>query len=199
MIRPSRVWISSISARPRPCAVPPSIWPSTAVRVERPADVLRGADPDDPGESEVDVHLGDDASSRARERDVRALAGDLAGLGIERRRRAGAGRRARRRPRRAVRRSRSSAPPGTRAHGASPPSTSCRDADAEPAEPTVAVVRGASAPRRCPARSARPGGSPPSRPARPPPPRSGPRAQPVARQGRARRCSRRSPPSSRCS
>jgi protein-S-isoprenylcysteine O-methyltransferase Ste14 len=30
VIRPSRVWISSISARPRPCAVPPSIWPSTA-------------------------------------------------------------------------------------------------------------------------------------------------------------------------
>ena len=30
VIRPSRVWISSISASPRPCAVPPSIWPSTA-------------------------------------------------------------------------------------------------------------------------------------------------------------------------
>jgi hypothetical protein len=30
VIRPSRVWISSISASPRPWAVPPSIWPWTA-------------------------------------------------------------------------------------------------------------------------------------------------------------------------
>jgi hypothetical protein len=30
VIRPSRVWISSISASPIPCAVPPSIWPITA-------------------------------------------------------------------------------------------------------------------------------------------------------------------------
>ncbi len=34
---PSRVWISSISASPRPWAMPPSIWPSTAWRVDRAA------------------------------------------------------------------------------------------------------------------------------------------------------------------
>ena len=86
VISPSRVWISSISASPRPCAVPPSIWPVDRLRVHRLADVLRGADPDDAREPELDVDLGDDAHRRARVGDVRALAGDLSGLRIERRR-----------------------------------------------------------------------------------------------------------------
>ena len=55
------------------------------LRVERLADVLRRADPDDAREAELDVHLGDDAHRRADERDVGALARDLAGLGVERR------------------------------------------------------------------------------------------------------------------
>ena len=85
-IRPSRVWISSISARPRPCAVPPSIWPIDRLRVERAADVLRRADPDDAGQAEVDVDLGDDPHRRRRKLHVGALAGDLAGFRVERRR-----------------------------------------------------------------------------------------------------------------
>ena len=55
-------------------------------RVDRLADVLRRPDPDEPCEAELDVDLGDDAHRRDREGDVRALGGDLAGLGIERRR-----------------------------------------------------------------------------------------------------------------
>ena len=86
VISPSRVWISSISASPRPCAVPPSIWPSTACGLSGRADVLRRADPDDARQAELDVDLGDDAHRGAREGDVGALARDLAGLGIERRR-----------------------------------------------------------------------------------------------------------------
>ena len=66
--------------------MPPSIWPSTAVRLERVADVLRGADPDDAREAELDVDLDDDAHRGDRERDVRLPVGDLARLGIERER-----------------------------------------------------------------------------------------------------------------
>jgi hypothetical protein len=47
---------------------------------------LCGSDPDDAGEAEVDVDLGDHAHSVDSEGDMCALAGDLAGLGIERRR-----------------------------------------------------------------------------------------------------------------
>ena len=54
-------------------------------RVDRLADVLRGADPDDAGEAELDVDLGDDAHRGHGEGDVGALARDLAGLGVERR------------------------------------------------------------------------------------------------------------------
>ena len=85
VISPSRVWISSISASPRPCAVPPSIWPSTACGLIGLADVLRGADPDDARQAELDVHLGDDLHRGARERDVRGQLADLARLGVERR------------------------------------------------------------------------------------------------------------------
>ena len=112
-------------------------------RVDRLADVLRRADPDDARQAELDVDLDDDAHRGDRERDVGALAGDLPGLRVERRRArmpvdaldvdlvAPAARAPR-------------APRGTR-HGPRPrPSTSCRDADAEPAEPTAAVVCGAS-------------------------------------------------------
>src|SRR5581483_4350162 len=53
------------------------------LRVDRPADVLRRADPDHAREPEVDVDLGDDPHGGDRERDVRALAGGLAGLGVE--------------------------------------------------------------------------------------------------------------------
>ena len=66
--------------------MPPSIWPSTGLRVDRLADVLRGADPDDAREAELDVDLGDDPHRARSEGDVRAVARDLAGLGIERRR-----------------------------------------------------------------------------------------------------------------
>ena len=88
VISPSFVWISSISARPMPCAVPPSIWPCDGERVERLADVLGGADPDDARQAELDVHLGDDPHRRAGERDVRPLSEHLPVLGIERERRA---------------------------------------------------------------------------------------------------------------
>ena len=54
--------------------------------VHGPADVLRRPDPDDPGKAELDVDLGDDAHRGTGERNVRALARDLAGLRIERRR-----------------------------------------------------------------------------------------------------------------
>ena len=67
-----------------PCAVPPSIWPVMLWRVERLADVLRGPDPDEPRQPELDVDLGDDPHRARRERDVGTLADDLAGLGIER-------------------------------------------------------------------------------------------------------------------
>ena len=67
-----------------PWAVPPSIWPVMLCGVERLADVLRGPDPDEPRQAELDVDLGDDAHRARRERDVRALAQHLAVLGIER-------------------------------------------------------------------------------------------------------------------
>ena len=57
--------------------------PLDGERVDRLADVLRGADPDDAREAEVDVHLGDDPHRRDGEGDVGALARDLAGLGVE--------------------------------------------------------------------------------------------------------------------
>jgi hypothetical protein len=50
------------------------------------ADVLRGPDPDDAGQPEVDVDLHDHAHRRHRERDVRALSGRLPGLRVERKR-----------------------------------------------------------------------------------------------------------------
>ena len=70
------------------------------LRVDRAADLLRGADPDDAGEAELDVDLGDDAHRGNRERDVGALAGDLARSRGRAASSAGGGRRARRRPRR---------------------------------------------------------------------------------------------------
>ena len=73
--------------------MPPSIWPSTGLRVDRLADVLRGADPDDARRGRARRRPRRRPASRsAGERDVRALAGDLAGLRVERRRRAGGGR-----------------------------------------------------------------------------------------------------------
>ena len=61
VISPSRVWISSINASPRPCAVPPSIWPWTACGLTALPTSWAVADPDDAREAELDVHLGDDA------------------------------------------------------------------------------------------------------------------------------------------
>src|SRR5207248_10034497 len=58
------------------------------LRVDSLADVLRGPDPDDAGKAELDIDLGDDAHRRADVGDVGAVAADLAGLGIERSRRA---------------------------------------------------------------------------------------------------------------
>src|SRR5262249_60236505 len=54
------------------------------LRVDRLADVLSSPDPDDPGEPELDVDLGDHPHRRARVRDMRALAGRLPRLGAER-------------------------------------------------------------------------------------------------------------------
>src|SRR4029078_4592178 len=56
------------------------------LRVDRLADVLRGADPDDAREAEDDVVLGAVLHRARRGRDVRALARDLARLRVERRR-----------------------------------------------------------------------------------------------------------------
>ena len=64
--------------------MPPSIWPSTACGIQRVAHVLRGSDPDDAREPEVDVHLDDDAHRRDREGDMGALAEHLARLRVER-------------------------------------------------------------------------------------------------------------------
>ena len=87
VIRPSRVWISSISARPMPCAVPPSIWPSTACGLIAlptscavPIQTMR-VSPSSTSTSATTL------IAAHRERDVGALARDLAGLGVERRRR----------------------------------------------------------------------------------------------------------------
>src|SRR4029079_15493798 len=55
--------------------------------IDRLADLLRGADPDDARETELDVHLRRDFHRADAERDVRPLAGDLAVDGIERARR----------------------------------------------------------------------------------------------------------------
>ena len=57
------------------------------LRVDRRADVLGGADPDDSREAELDVDLGDDPHRAGSECDMGALAGDLARLRVERRRR----------------------------------------------------------------------------------------------------------------
>ena len=50
--------------------MPPSIWPSTRQRVERPADVLRGGDLDDLDEAELGVDVDDGAVGDERERRV---------------------------------------------------------------------------------------------------------------------------------
>src|SRR5439155_368776 len=54
--------------------------------IDRSADVLGRPDPYDARQPELDVHLRDDAHGSARVGHVGALAGDLAGLGVERRR-----------------------------------------------------------------------------------------------------------------
>ena len=82
-IRPSRVWISSISARPIPCAVPPSIWPVTLCGLSALPTSCAVADPDDARQPELDVDLDDDPHRAGRERDVRALPEHLAGLRVE--------------------------------------------------------------------------------------------------------------------
>ena len=64
--------------------MPPSIWPSTAVRLSACADVLGGPDPDDPRQAELDVHLGDHAHCGHCECDVCLPVRDLARLRIER-------------------------------------------------------------------------------------------------------------------
>ena len=143
VIRPSRVWISSITREPEALRDPALDLALDRLRVDRPADLLRGADPDDARQAELDVDLGDDPHRRDGERDVRALAGDLAGLGIERRRRQVA-----------VDRSTSTSPPPRASRSASAARQASRtapetiqvwrDAEVEPAESTVAVDGGAS-------------------------------------------------------
>ena len=86
VIRPSRVWISSISASPTPWAVPPSICPVTAWGLSAAPDVLRRTDPHDACQPQLHVDLDDDPHRARRERDVRALARDLPGLRVEGRR-----------------------------------------------------------------------------------------------------------------
>ena len=112
-------------------------------RVDRLADVLGGADPDDAREAELDVHLGDDAHRGDGERDVGALAGDLAGLGVER----GGARVAVD----ALDVDLAAGPLAARSSAARHASRTApaaihviRDAEAEPAEPTAAVPGGAS-------------------------------------------------------
>ena len=102
-------------------------------------DVLRGADPDDAGEAEVDVHLHDDPHRRDRERDVRGAARDLARLGIERER-ARVTVDALDVDLAAARRSRSSSAARHAVCTAPAAIHVIRDAEEEPAEPTVAVV-----------------------------------------------------------
>ena len=167
--------------------------------VDRPADLLRGADPDDAGEAEIDVDLRDDAHRRDRERDVGALAGHLAGLGIERRRRPGGGRRARRRPRRRrasrARRARRGTRRGRRRR---PCRSGGRPRSSRPSRPSRSTAA-RDGRRRSRARCAPPAGSRSRRPDRPRPRRSGPPPSRRRAAARARRSSRRSPPRSRCS
>ena len=61
--------------------------PLDGARIDRFADLLRRADPDDARESEVDVDFGDDLHRTDAEGNVCALTGDLARVGIKRRRR----------------------------------------------------------------------------------------------------------------
>ena len=168
-------------------------------RVDGLADVLRRADPDDARQAELDVDLDDDAHRGDRERDVRALAGDLAGLRVERRRArvavdaldvdlAATGALA------LLERGAARVAHGTGGHPRHP--RGGRRAGRADGAPSCA--RRARR-RRCRARCARPGGSRRRRPGRPRRRRSAP---PRCRPGGARRVprtSRRSPPSSRCS
>ena len=103
-------------------------------RIDGAADVLCRPDPDDPGQPELDVHLGDDPHGGAGEGDVGTLAGDLPRLGIERRRA--------RVPvdaldvdLAAARRSRSSSAARQASRTAPAAIQVIRDADAEPADP----------------------------------------------------------------
>ena len=50
--------------------MPPSIWPSTRQRVERPPDVLRGGDLDHLDQAELGVDVDDGAVGDERERRV---------------------------------------------------------------------------------------------------------------------------------
>ena len=87
VIRPSRVWISSISASPRPCAVPPSIWPSTGCGlIALPTSCAAPIQTTRVSPSSTSTSATTRIAQTAK-RDVGALAGDLAGLGVERRRR----------------------------------------------------------------------------------------------------------------
>ena len=116
------------------------------LRVERLADVLGGADPDDARQPEVDVDLGDDAHrGTARSATCARSPVHLAGLGVERRTSADGGRPARRRPRRRRCRARAPSSAARQASCTAPAAIHVmREAEAEPAEPTVAVVAGAN-------------------------------------------------------
>ena len=65
-----RCTISSITARPRPWAMPPSIWPIDRQRVEGPADVLGGGDLHDLHQAELEVDVDDGPMGDEGERRV---------------------------------------------------------------------------------------------------------------------------------
>ena len=202
VIRPSRVWISSISASPRPCAVPPSIWPCTACgltalptscAVPIQTTRVRPSSTSTSATTRIAAHANAtcarspvtwpvSGSSGVRAR----VAVDALDVDLARRRAAPA-------PRAPARQASRTAPAAIQV---------MREAEDEPAEPTVGgCVRGAArrlAARELGARDLQ--RSRRSRPARPRRRRSAPRRRRRPRAGgRARRRSRRSPPSSRCS
>ena len=71
---------------PEPLRDPALDLPLDGQGIDRLADILGRPDPDGARQAELDVDLDDDPHRGNRERDVRALAGDLAGLRVERRR-----------------------------------------------------------------------------------------------------------------